>query len=165
VTEASIYIIEFRVDLASHFKQLNIEWLQKYFYVEPKDEEMLSDPAKHIIAKGGYIFFAKFKNEIAGTFALMKIEERVFELGKMAVTVKHQGIKIGNKMLEFAIDRARLIGGHKLILYSNIMLGPAIHLYRKYGFVEVPLENSQYKRSNIKMELSLDSSLKTEQNL
>jgi ribosomal protein S18 acetylase RimI-like enzyme len=43
----------------------------------------------------------------------------------------------------------------KLILYSNTSLGPAIHLYRKYGFVEVPLSHQHYQRANIKMELAL----------
>ena len=152
----NIYIIEFRNEFASHFKNLNIEWLQKYFYVEPKDEEMFSNPGKYIIDKGGYIFFVEFNGEIAGTFALMKVEEGVFELGKMAVTERHQGLKIGNKMLKFAIEKIKSLGAYKLILYSNTKLEPAIHLYRKYGFVEVPLENSEYKRSNIKMELLLD---------
>ena len=150
-----IDIIEFNNGFAADFKNLNVEWLQKYFYVEPKDEEMLSDPKKYIIDKWGYIFFAEFNGEIAGTFALMKVQEGVFELGKMAVTEKYQGLKIGNKMLEFAIEKTRAVGASKLILYSNTILGPAIHLYKKYGFVEVPLENSEYKRSNIKMELLL----------
>jgi ribosomal protein S18 acetylase RimI-like enzyme len=89
----------------------------------------------------------------------MKMEEGVFELGKMAVTEKHQGLKIGNKMLEFAIEKTRAFGAYKLVLYSNTMLGPAIHLYKKYGFVQVPLEKSEYERSNIKMELSLADNL------
>ena len=47
--ESNLHIIEFRDELADHFKNLNIAWLQKYFYVEPIDEEMLSDPKKYII--------------------------------------------------------------------------------------------------------------------
>ena len=149
--ENPVNIIEFKNDLVDHFKNLNIAWLQKYFYVEPIDEVMLSDPKKYIIDKGGYIFFAEVNNEIAGTFALMKVQEGVYELAKMAVDEKFQGHKIGNRMMEFAIEKVKSVAAKKLILYSNTMLGPAIHLYKKYGFVEVPLENSEYKRSNIKM--------------
>jgi ribosomal protein S18 acetylase RimI-like enzyme len=155
MSENKVHIIEFRDELAAHFKNLNIAWLEKYFYVEAIDEAMLSDPKKYIIDKGGYIFFAEMDDEIAGTFALMKVEERIFELAKMAVDEKFQGHKIGNKMMEFAIEKGKNLSATKLILYSNTMLGPAIHLYRKYGFVEVPFENSEYKRSNIKMELPL----------
>ena len=153
--ENTLHILEFRNDLADHFKNLNITWLKKYFYVEPIDDKMLSDPKKYIVDKGGYIFFAEVNNAIAGTFSLIKVNKGVYELAKMAVDEKYQGHKIGNKMMEFAIEKAKNLKSEKLILYSNTMLGPAIHLYRKYGFVEVPLENSEYKRSNIKMELAL----------
>lgn len=153
--ENGLHIFEFRDDLANHFKDLNIAWLQKYFYVEPVDEEMLSNPKHYIIDKGGYIFFAKMNNEIAGTFALMKVKGDVYELAKMAVDEKFQGHKIGNTMMEFAIEKVKSLAATKLILYSNTMLGPAIHLYKKYGFVEVPLENSEYERANIKMQKDL----------
>ena len=73
----------------------------------------------------------------------------------MAVDEKFQGQKIGNQLLEFCIRKAKELGAKKLILYSNTILGPAIHLYEKYGFKKVPMGNSEYKRSNIKMELNL----------
>jgi ribosomal protein S18 acetylase RimI-like enzyme len=79
------------------------------------------------------------------------VQEGVYELAKMAVDEKFQGHKIGNKMMVTAIEKVKSVAASKLILYSNTMLGPAIHLYRKFGFVEEPLENSEYKRSNIKM--------------
>ena len=40
----------------------------------------------------------------------------------------------------------------KLILFSNTKLVPAIKMYKKFGFIEVNLGSSIYKRSNIKME-------------
>ena len=154
MSESNVHIVEFRDELAAYFKDLNIAWLQKYFYVEAIDEEMLADPKQYILDGGGYIFFAEVNGIIASTFALMKVEENIFELSKMAVDEKLQGQKIGNKMMEFAIEKVKSLGAKKLILFSNTMLGPAIHLYRKYGFGEVPLENSEYRRSNIKMVLT-----------
>jgi len=148
-------IVYFDEQLSSRFKELNVHWLKKYFAVEPIDEEMLSQPGKYIIDRGGHIFFAKVNDEIAGTFALMKSTESEYELSKMAVDEKFQGKKIGNKLLEFCIRKAKELEAKKLILYSNTILGPAIHLYEKYGFKEVPMGTSEYKRSNIKMELNL----------
>ena len=164
MSENNVHIIEFKDDHAVHFKNLNIAWLQKYFYVEPIDEKMLSNPKHYIIDKGGYIFFADVNNEIAGTFALMKVSDAVFELAKMAVDEKFQRKKIGNRMMEFAIEKGKALGARKLILFSNTMLGPAIHLYRKYGFVEAPLGNSEYKRSDIRMELSLQGQVGKREN-
>lgn len=145
-------IVGFSDELAHHFRDLNKAWLEKYFVVESIDKEMLSNPRHFFIDKGGYIFFAKIKDEVVGTFALIKESDSVYELSKMAVSEFHQGKRIGNQMLEFCLNKAKELGAEKLILFSNTILGPAIHLYEKYGFVSVPMGSSEYKRSNIKME-------------
>ncbi len=150
-----IQIIGFNETLSKYFTSLNIAWLQKYFVVEPIDHEMLSDPKKYIIDKGGYIFFAKANGKIAGTFALIKIQEGVYELSKMAVDAGFQGKNIGNKMLEFCLEECKRLDVEKIILYSNTKLEPAIHLYKKFGFKEVLLVNADYQRANIQMEINL----------
>lgn len=56
--------------------------------------------------------------------------------------------------MQHGIDFAKSLGLPKLILYSSTKLENAIYIYKKYGFVEIPIEpNSPYKRSDIKMEL------------
>jgi GNAT superfamily N-acetyltransferase len=138
---------------AQAFRALNEEWLNKFFTLEPKDVELLSDPKKQIIEPGGMIFFAEYNGAIVGTVALIPHEHRVFELGKMAVTESAQGLGIGRALLEHCIAYARQNNAEKLFLYSNTKLGSAIHLYRTFGFAEVPLGDSSYIRTNIKMEL------------
>jgi ribosomal protein S18 acetylase RimI-like enzyme len=147
-----IEIIEFSSENRSFIKDLNYEWLQKYFAIEPSDEKQLSDPEKEIIDKGGYIFYAEIEGKIAGTVSLLKQQEVVYELGKMATTESSRGKGIGNALIQHCIHFAKGLNAKKLILYSNTKLQAAIHLYKKYGFEEVPLENSHYKRSDIKME-------------
>ena len=149
-------IISFESHHAPVFQALNEAWLNKYFYVEAKDREILEHCEQNIIAKGGYIYFAVEDRQLAGCFALMKMEEGIYELGKMAVDENHQGKKIGQRMMEFAIDFGRQRAWRKIILYSHTKLGPAIYIYRKFGFVEIDLEkDTPYLRSNIKMELVL----------
>lgn len=150
--EREVELVAFRRELAPHFKELNEAWLEKYFTIEPKDVEVLGDPEAYIINKGGYIYFARVGNEIVGTFALIPEREGVYELGKMAVKEEYQGQNIGNKLLQYCLEEARALDAAKVILYSNTILAPAIHLYKKWGFVEVPMGASEYKRSNIKME-------------
>lgn len=152
----NIEIIAFREELAVYFTELNLAWLKKYFVAEPIDIEILSDPKKSIIDKGGFIFFATAEEKVIGTFALIKIAEDEYELSKMAVDEDFQGNKTGNIMLEFCLNEVKKLQAAKLILYSNTKLHPAIHLYRKYGFKEIPLENAEYKRANIKMEINLN---------
>lgn len=150
--ENTVEIIPFSTDLKEHIKILNLEWLKKYFKVEPKDEIVLSNPQVEIIDKGGMIFYAKYNNQIIGTVSLIKIDDFTFELSKMAVTDTIQGLGIGKKIMEHCLAVAKDKGIQKLILYSNRSLLPAIHLYKKYGFVEIALEDGVYERADIKME-------------
>ena len=157
-TSNTIEIIDYNNDYAKDFYELNVEWLKTFFYVEPFDEEVLSKPEQYIINKGGHIFFAKENELILGTVALMPLNEpNIFELTKMAVSPKHRGKKIGQQLMQHCIDFAKAKGLPKLILYSNTKLENAIYIYRKYGFIETPIEpDSPYVRSDIKMELAFD---------
>jgi quercetin dioxygenase-like cupin family protein/predicted GNAT family N-acyltransferase len=147
-----IEIAEYSPEMKAHIKRLNVEWLEKYFRVEESDHVQLNDPGKEIRDKGGLMFFAKYREEVVGTASLLKMEEDVYELGKMAVTESAQGLGIGKVLMEHALNLARKLRLKKLVLYSNTSLGPAIHLYKKYGFSEVKLEAGHYERANIKME-------------
>lgn len=148
----TVEIIPFSTALKEPIKTLNLEWLKKYFKVEPKDEIVLSDPQGEIIDKGGMIFYAKYNDAIVGTVSLMKIDSTTYELSKMAVTDGVQGLGVGKKLMLHCLAVAEAKGIEKLILYSNRKLLPAIHLYEKFGFVEVPLEGGVYERADIKME-------------
>jgi GNAT superfamily N-acetyltransferase len=147
-------IVEYQPQHQPWFENLNREWIEKYFWMEPIDVEVLQHPDKHILAKGGSILMARIDKQIAGTVALKYVESGVYEFTKMAVDSKYRGQKVGLLLSEAAIVKARNLGAHKIILYSNTILAPAISLYKKLGFKEVPLDGP-YKRSNIKMELIL----------
>ncbi len=149
-----IKIIPYQKEYTKAFKDFNIEWLEKYFYVEPYDLEVLSQPEKYIINPGGHIFFAIENNAVVGVVALLKHQKGVFELTKMAVPPIYQGKNIGQQLMQYCIDFARETTMTKLILYSHTKLKNAIYIYRKYGFIEIGLEpDTPYDRSDIKMEL------------
>lgn len=151
-----ITVIPFEEKYSLDFKHLNLEWLRQYFAVEPYDEYQLSHPRLEVIEKGGYIFLAKEEQNIIGTVALMKENERSFEITKMSVTKDSQGKGISKLLMDACIKMAKDKKWDRLFLYSNTLLVPAIQLYRRYGFNEIPLEpDSQYSRTNIKMELKL----------
>lgn len=153
----SLTIIPFKPEYSKRFRELNVEWLDKYFYVEPKDTQLLDNCEANIIDKDGFIYFAEYNNEIAGCFALLKLGNGEYELGKMAVDAKFQGLKIGQSLLSFAVNVAKQNSWSKLVLYSSTKLGKAIYIYKKIGFKEVPIEkNLPYARSDIIMELLLN---------
>ncbi len=155
MTSNKIEIIDYSDDQKEAIKILNYEWLEKYFRVEESDAQSLSNPREEIIDKGGFIFYAKLNGEIVGTASLLKKDENLFEIGKMAVSEKAQGHKIGTLLLEHCLQVAKEKQIKTLILYSNTQLQSALHLYRKYGFTEIEMDEGLYDRANIKMEKHL----------
>ncbi len=151
----AVEIIPYSETYKQALKDLNYSWLTKYFRVEKNDEITLSNPKKYIIDWGGFVFYAKFKGEIIGCFALMPVSEDVYELGKMAVSETYQGLGLGKKLLKFAIHFAREHKFSALELFSDTNLKPALSLYVKMGFKEVEFEPGHYERGDIKMRLDL----------
>jgi N-acetylglutamate synthase-like GNAT family acetyltransferase len=147
-------IVDYQPSHQPSFEKLNRQWIEQYFWMEPIDYEVLQHPDKHILAHGGSILVAEVNSNVAGVVALKLAAPGVYEFTKMAVDENFRGKQIGRKLSETAINRARALGAAKIILYSNTLLAPAIELYRKLGFIEVPVDGV-YKRSNIKMEMLL----------
>ncbi|MFC4269403.1 GNAT family N-acetyltransferase [Polaribacter marinivivus] len=151
----TIEIIPFEEKYAKYFYDLNVDWLKKYFYIEPYDEKVLSNPQQYVIDPGGFIFFAKYNTEIVGVVSLIN-QKTFFELSKMAVSPKYQGFKIGQQLMDFTINFAKEKGWDSITLYSHRSLKAAIQLYTKVGFKEIPVEkDSHYERADIKMLLEL----------
>jgi len=152
---AEITIEEYKPEYRSSFKRLNLAWLEQYFYVEPVDEFVLENSETAILNDGGKILFAIRKDEVIGTVALKKMEQDCYELTKMAVDEKSQGAGAGKLLCRAAIEKARSLGALKVMLYSQTKLEAALAIYRKMGFIDIPLEEEKYKRADVKMELYL----------
>lgn len=139
------------------FRQLNVEWITRYFALEPADLKALDHPQDYILEPGGYILLAESAGQVVGACALIKLSgEAGYELAKMAVSPAVQGRGLGYRLGQAAVQRARELGATRLYLESNSVLTPAISLYRKLGFR--PVANppvSPYARANVFMEMYL----------
>lgn len=149
-----IEIVAYQPEYQPWFEKLNRDWIEKFFWMEPLDFEVLQNPETQILKSGGFLFMALYQKEVAGTVALKFVEPGVYEFTKMAVDERFRGKKVGEILSNVAIVKAKENGAKKIILYSNTKLNAAINLYRKLGFIEIPLDGP-YKRSDIKMELKL----------
>ena len=122
-------IINFKIEYEKHFYDLNIAWLKEFFLVEDYDQKILSNPQKHIINKGGSIFFAKKNKKIIGVVALMPTDEfDVFELTKMGVKKRFRNQDVGRLLINKCIEKAKLDKLKKVIIYSNRKLENAMFL-------------------------------------
>jgi len=128
-------IREFSDDLAQDFHDINAEWIEAMFQLEPTDRDVLENPRRRIIEPGGTILFVEAQGlGVVGACALQKTGERSFELTKMGVRQSARGLKAGEFLLAAMIGRAREMGADPLYLLTNKHCEAAIHLYEKLGF-------------------------------
>lgn len=151
----SIKILNYKSVHQPSFEMFNRHWIEKYFVMEPVDEFVLTNPEEALLKPGGAILMAEFNGEIAGTVALRKIDDSTYEFTKMAVDNKFQRNGIAEALSYASFKKAKALGANKVILYSNSILSPAIRLYEKLGFAHVPVGDVEYKRSDVKMEISV----------
>jgi ribosomal protein S18 acetylase RimI-like enzyme len=151
----STHVVDYSSEHRNAFRDLNLEWIERFFAVEESDRAMLGDPEGTIIDRGGFIFVALDGDSVAGVCSLVPAGGKSYQLAKMAVSPESRGKGTGRRLAEAAIARARERGAEQVELFSNTVLEPAISLYRSLGFVEVPVENAEHLRSNIRMVLTL----------
>lgn len=151
----TIEIIEYTPDLQPEFERINKQWVEQFFSLEEFDRNQLEYPQEYIIDKGGAILFARDGGQILGTVGLVKSGEDVYEMIKMGVSPEARGQGVGQLLGKGILEKARALGGRKVVLYSSSKLEAALGLYRKIGFREIPLGCGQYGRCNVKMEIDL----------
>ena len=143
---------------ASAFRRLNEEWINRDFVIEAKDIETLGDPRKAIFGRGGQILMAYANLAPIGCAALIPMSDGIVELAKMAVDPQYRGRGIGRRLLEFAIERARVMGAQSVFLGSSTKLPVALHLYESVGFRHVDAKTlgpNPYARADVFMRLAL----------
>ena len=153
-----IRVVTYREELRSAFEQLNRDWIESYFVLEDADRAIFADPSKAVLTPGGQIFFVVEGEAVLGTCAVLRHSTTEVEIAKMAVAPSARGRGLGDLLMEASVDFARKTGATKVSIVSNTVLAPAIQLYRKHGFVEVPLAaDGRYQRANIRLERELEA--------
>lgn len=155
---SEVEIVKYQPQHKQAFYELNRKWIEQYWELEPHDIEVLENPEARILQKGGHIFVALHNGIPAGVCALCPMPRESaydFELAKLAVNTAIRRKGIGRRLCTAVINKARELGGKTLFLESNTRLKPAIALYRKLGFRELPEYHPAYARGDIQMELQL----------
>lgn len=160
----SIEIIPYTEAHQPHFEKLNRQWIEEWFVMEDVDKYVLQNPEEAILLPGGKIFMAIIYGKVAGTVALRKINDAVFEFTKMAVYPEFRRKGVAEALSYASFREARKLGAASVILYSNTKNAGAIKLYEKLGFQHLPVDNETYKRANVKMEIDLTDIPATQMN-
>lgn len=136
------------------FIQLNKAWISEMFVLEPEDEKELGNIEPYL-EKGGQIFFAVDDEEnIMACCMLAPRDDGDWEIMKFAANDMYKGVGAGSSCFNACIDYAKSKKIEKVIIVSNRKCEQAIHIYRKFGFVEIPVDKKKFpfERADIAFE-------------
>ncbi len=146
-------IVEYQPKYRDDFVRLNTEWLERFYWVESFDQYAM-DHVDELIEQGAMAYFAVENDEVLATCMAMPLEGTTWEICKLAARNQYTGTGAGKAVLRAAMNYAEAHGAEKLVLISCRSLKPAIHLYEKFGFHEVPYRKEFWKseKADIEME-------------
>ncbi len=149
----SLEIVPYHTAHKQAYYDLNVDWMETtQWSFEPKDFQLLSNPETYILDRGGEIFFALKDGVAVGTVTMKQAGSGQFELAKLIVSEGARGCGAGVGLCRALVDRFKARGGSKLFLETNSSLTPAIELYKRVGFIEQPVPNPSYERTDYYME-------------
>ncbi|MCM1283774.1 MAG: GNAT family N-acetyltransferase [Muribaculaceae bacterium] len=146
-------VIPYQEKYKKDFVELNLAWIKKYFKVEPQDVEMLNG-VEDFLAGGAVVYFAVEQEKAIAACMVVPRENQVWEICKLATDEHYRKKGAGSAVLKACMDYAKKHGARKLMIVSNSILSAAMHLYARAGFKEVPVDNMEYERVNIQLELN-----------
>ena len=152
----AVVVRDFRPGDEAAFRDINLEWIERYFAVEQKDRDVLDDPHTYILDPGGAILIAEEEGAAVGVVSLVRMDGGSVELAKMGVRPSAQGKGAGRMLVDAAIAKARAMGMSRVYIETNSVLGPALKLYHAAGFQ--PLRERQpspYARADVQLDLFL----------
>lgn len=101
------------------------------------EKELGGLPGKYAQPDGA-LLLAIYKNQPAGCVAFRKFDEGICEMKRMFVKPEFSGLGIGNQLVSEIIFTAKKSGFQKMYLDTHPWMKPAQHLYKKFGFKEIP---------------------------
>ena len=146
-------IMEYQEGYKPDFIKLNLDWVQRYFVPEQADYDVLNN-VDELLGKGSMIYFAVEDGKVLATCMAMPLTDDVWEICKLAAAGQYTGKGAGSAVFKASMDYAIAHGAKKLTLISNRKLKPALHIYEKFGFREVPLNKVYwgFDRADIEFE-------------
>lgn len=112
-------------------------WLNIDLSFQHFDEELAALKIMYRKPEGG-IILCKEGNEFIGCVAVRKIDSNIAELKRMYIKPAFQKQGIGVVLLQKAVEFARARNYSTIRLDTLNYMIPAINLYKKYGFYEIP---------------------------
>lgn len=149
-------ILAYDARYKASFIQFNTDWIVDNFgNLEEEDIETfrkIDEELEH----GAMIYFAVEADVPLATCMAKPMSGETWEICKLASNKQRAHKGCGSAVFEAAVQWAIEHGAKRLFLVSNRKLKPAIHIYEKYGFKEIKLNDYEYVRGDIAFERIID---------
>ena len=145
-------IIEYDSAYRQDFIDFNTAWIIDNFgFLEAEDLETF-EKIDEELEEGAMIYFAVEEGHALATCMAKPMEEDTWEICKLGSDKNRPHEGCGSAVFEAAMDWAEDHGAKRLFILSNSKLKPALHIYEKYGFKEIKLDDYEYERGDIAFE-------------
>lgn len=149
-------IVKYDAKYRDSFIQFNTDWIVDHFgHLEKEDYETFEKIEEELEA-GAMIYFALEDDVVLATCMVKPIDGTTWEMCKLASNKHREHKGCGSAVFEAAMQWAIDHGAKRLFIISNSQLKPALHIYEKYGFEEIEIENYGYDRGDIAFERWID---------
>lgn len=127
---------------------------QEYLNIQNYDEELEHLDIKYGLPSGR-LYLALCDRKLAGCIGLRKIDDQNCEMKRLYVRPAFRGKNIGSRLIQQILKDAKEIGYSHMLLDTLPFLKSAIHMYKAYGFYEIPSYNDSPMNTSIYMKLDL----------
>lgn len=147
-------VVPYSPQYKEDFIEMNRAWISEMFVIEQEDIRELNNIDSYI-ELGGEIFFAlDDEGEVMASCMIAPRDDGDWEIMKFAARGMYTGSGAGSACLKACIGYAESKGIDRIIIVTNKKCVHAIHLYNKFGFMEMPVDKEKFpfERANIAFE-------------
>lgn len=118
------------------------------------DDELKTIHVQYNLPKG-CLYLVYYGDKAIGCAAIREFENNTGELKRMYLKPECRGLKLGEKLLELMIRKAKELSYAKLRLDTLPQMKEALQLYKRFGFTEIgsyrfnPVEGTVYMEKEI----------------
>jgi DNA-binding MarR family transcriptional regulator/N-acetylglutamate synthase-like GNAT family acetyltransferase len=134
----SVVVVDYKPGLNKHFHELAGPWLTEELNGQLKEEDgiALQNPDESHFMDGGFLFYARFKDQIVGFIALKRLNDDAFELATLYINPNYKNLGIDTLLIERCISRCNENQALELWLQTSISKTEAHKIYDAIGFVD-----------------------------
>jgi len=154
----TIIVVDYKPGLNRHFHELAGPWLSGEVngQLEEKDGISLQDPDPEHFNEGGFLFFARYKEQIVGFVALKRLDDDRFECERLYTNPVYKNFEIEEKLIERCISRCMENETKELWQQTTLDLPEINLLYSKLGFTEKPAPSQMQVREETEKTMCLE---------